>query len=282
MNERNGGSGMKAKRVLVTGSGTGVGKGIAIEFGRAGAHVAVHYSASRKGADEAVEQIRGESPLGDSLKVTAIRADLQNLEEVRHLADSATSVLGGVDILINNAGITQTKPFEEVTPEDFDRLYHVNIRAMFFLTQHLAPSLMASGRGVVINVSSVHASRGLPEHTVYAGTKGAIVSFTRTLALELAPKGVSVFGIAPGWVLVEKHIDSMPPGFDYEAAEKLIPSGFISKPEDVGRLALFLASNDARYMIGHTVMFDGGQTAIQPLADRITELFHGALPSKEK
>jgi 3-oxoacyl-[acyl-carrier protein] reductase len=161
-------------------------------------------------------------------------------------------------------------PFEKVTVEQFDTLYHVNIRGMFFLTQAALPALRAQGQGVVINLASIHAFLGMTEHTVYAGTKAAIVAFTRVLALELAPKGIRVNAIAPGWILVENHLKVLP-ALDEEASGKTIPAGFIGKPQDVGRLAIFLASDEARYIIGQTLNFDGGQGAIMPLTGDFRE-----------
>ena len=116
---------------------------------------------------------------------------------------------------------------------------------------------------------------------MYAGTKGAIVSYTLALGHELNDKGIRVTCIAPGWVFIEKHEAALPPGFDMEAAKALMPSKFIATPRQVGRLALFMASEDADYMVGHTVLFDGGQVGIQPLAKEITKLFNDCLPSKK-
>jgi NAD(P)-dependent dehydrogenase (short-subunit alcohol dehydrogenase family) len=266
----------KGKRVLVTGAATGVGKGIALEFGRRGASVVVHFSSDSEEPDLVVDEVRKGGG-----RALAVKADFSDPDETKQLASKAVEFLGGIDILVNNAGVTLTKPFDEVTLEDFTFIYNVNVRGMFFVTQGCLPSMVKQGDGVVINISSVHYNTGLPEHTVYAGTKGAIVSFTRTLSLEVVKKGIRVFGIAPGWILVEKHIETMPEGFDLKAAEALIPAGFIARPQNVGRLAVFLSSPDAAYMVGHTIPFDGGQSTIQPLADRITELYEGKLPSKK-
>jgi NAD(P)-dependent dehydrogenase (short-subunit alcohol dehydrogenase family) len=256
---------MSGKRVLITGSGTGIGRGVALEFAKEGAAVVLHYAHSGDGAHSAVEQI-----CAAGSKATAFQADLADLMQVRQLADRAINFLGGVDILVNNAGITMNRPFLQVTPEQFDTLYHVNIRGMFFLTQSCVPAMLAQGQGAVINLTSVHAYAGMTEHTIYAGTKGAIVAFTRVLALELAPKNIRVNAIAPGWILVENHLKVMQ-DLDQEAAGHTIPAGFIGQPWDIGRLALFLASDDARYIIGQTLVIDGGQLAIMPLTGDFQE-----------
>jgi len=244
---------MKDKRVLVTGGGTGIGRGIALEFGRQGAAVALHYSHSRGGAAQAVQEIHRTGG-----KAGAFAANFSDVEEVRKLALQALDFLDGLDVLVNNAGITLNLPFEKVTPAQFDTLWQVNVRAQFFLTQALLPALTAS-RGAVVNITSIHAFAAYPGHSVYAGTKGAIVAYTRELAIELAQRGVRVNAIAPGAVPVENHYKLA--NFTVEDIAKGIPCGFPGTPEDVGKLAVFLASDDARYIVGQTLIADGGTTA---------------------
>jgi NAD(P)-dependent dehydrogenase (short-subunit alcohol dehydrogenase family) len=258
--------GMDGKRVLVTGSGTGIGKGVAIEFARAGASVALHFSHSSAGAQEAVKEITG---FGGTAK--AFKANFDNVDEVNQLGRQAVDFLGGLDCLVNNAGITTNVPFEEVTVEQFDLLYHVNIRGQFFLTQDVLPELQQSEGAAVINFTSVHAFAGMTEHSVYAGTKGAIVAYTRELSLELIQKGVRVNAIAPGWVDVENQRVVMGEDFDWEAGAKTVPAGFVGTPKDMGRLCLFLASEDSRYIIGQTILADGGQSSIMPLTGDFRE-----------
>ena len=244
---------MKGKRALVTGAGTGIGRGVALEFARQGAAVALHYSHSRAGAAAAVDDIRRAGGKAD-----ALAADFNRVDDVQALARQAQDFLGGLDVLINSAGITLNRPVEKVTPEQFDTLYHVNIRAQFFLTQATLPALIQS-RGTIINMTSIHAILGRQGHSVYAGTKGAIVAYTRELAVELAPKGVRVNAIAPGAVPVESHRQWATP-----AAEDIgrgIPCGFAGTPLDVAKLAVFLASDDARFIVGQTIVMDGGTTS---------------------
>jgi len=157
--------------------------------------------------------------------------------------------------------------------EQFDQLYHVNVRAPFFLTQALLPELEQS-RGVVINISSIHAYEGYVEHSVYAGTRGAIVSFTRQLAIELAPRGVRVNAIAPGAVPVANHFKSTP-DVDVEEAiretGKSIPVGFAGRPDDIANVALFLASEAARYIVAQTLIVDGGTTSWMPFGEQFKQ-----------
>ena len=249
------------KRALVTGAGTGIGRGIAAEFALQGADVAVHFAHSRTGADGIVDIARS-----CGVRCHAFKADFTHLEEIQELAAKATEFLGGLDVLVNNAGITTNIPFESVTPDQFDTLINVNLRSPFFLTQALLPHLLKSEYPSIINLTSIHALEGFPEHSVYAGTKGAIMSYTRQLAIELAPRGIHVNAIAPGAVAVENHYKVIE-NFDPEASGEHIPIGFTGLPEDIAKLAVFLASPDSRYIIGQTIVADGGTTSWMPFSD---------------
>jgi len=258
---------MADKKVLVTGSGTDIGREIALEFARQGAAVALHYAHSDKGAKSAVQTIQ---EAGGNAKT--FKAEFSQVHEVQHLATQAVEFLGGLDVLVNNSGITMNRPFEQVTPEQYDTLYHVNVRAQFFLTQKVLPALMQSKSGNVINLTSIHAFEGMPEHAVYAGTKGAIVAYTRALAIELAIKGVRVNAIAPGAVPVE-NFKKAGLEMDYAQFNDLIPAGFYGTPLDIARVAVFLASDDARYIVGQTMVVDGGTTSWMPFSNAFRQSF---------
>jgi NAD(P)-dependent dehydrogenase (short-subunit alcohol dehydrogenase family) len=251
---------LEGRKVLVTGAGTGIGQGIALECARQGAEVVFHYSHSAEGAMKSVSEARA---LG--VRATAIAADFRLVAEVKRLGQEALAFLGGLDLLVNNAGITMTRSFEEVTAEQFDTLYQVNVRAQFFLTQTLISALEAA-RGAIINITSVHGYQGMPGHSVYAGTKGAIVAYTRELAIELAPRGVRVNAIAPGGVWVENLAKAWPE-FNIEAHGRNIPCGFVGLPSDIAKVAVFLATDAARYILGQTLVVDGGTTAWLPFGD---------------
>jgi NAD(P)-dependent dehydrogenase (short-subunit alcohol dehydrogenase family) len=253
---------MQGKRVLVTGSGTGIGREIALEFCREGADVVFHYSGSRDGALAAVEQARRDG----AAKVTAIHADFRLADAPGELAAKAGEFLGRIDILVNNAGITMNVPFEKVTAAQYDTVFSVNIRAMYFVTQAVVRAMLQQGGGVIINTGSIHAFEGFAEHTVYAATKGAINSFTRTLAIELAPKGIRVNSVVPGAVEVEAHHKIFP---DYDAAKfgRMVPAGFVGQPLDIAKAVLFLASDDARYIVGQSLVVDGGTTSWMPFGE---------------
>jgi NAD(P)-dependent dehydrogenase (short-subunit alcohol dehydrogenase family) len=254
---------LSSKRALVTGSGTGIGREIALEFARCGADVALHYSHNSAGALSAVEEIRS---LGR--RAEAFQADFNDVKQVQSLGQQAIGFLGGVDCLINNAGITFNRPFLAVTPEQFDVVNDVNIRAQFFLTQVVAQDMLKHGGGTVCNITSIHGVSGAPEHTVYAGTKGAIIAYTRSLAVELAHKGIRVNAIAPGWVTVENYYENIP-GFDDADAAKVaaekVPLGRSGSKLEIARIAVFLCADDSGYIVGQTVIADGGTTALMSL-----------------
>jgi NAD(P)-dependent dehydrogenase (short-subunit alcohol dehydrogenase family) len=254
---------LAGKKALVTGAGTGIGREIALEFARQGADVALHYAHSDKGAKSAVEEIQA---MGR--KAAVFKADFGGVEEVAEMGSQAIRFLGGVNCLVNNAGITFNKPFLKVTPEQFDMMYRVNVRAQFFLTQRIVQHMLAHGGGAICNISSIHGLQGVPEHSVYAGTKGAIISYTRALAIELAHKGIRLNVIAPGAVMVEGFHKAIP-GYTEEkarqAAKDAVPVGHSGKPLDIARLAVFLCSDEAQYIVGQTIVADGGTTAMMSL-----------------
>ncbi len=254
---------LSGKRALVTGSGTGIGREIALEFAREGADVVLHYAHSSGGATSAAAAIRD---LGRRAEV--FPANFDSVEDVQRLADSAIEFLGGIDCLVNNSGITLNRPFFQVTPEQFDLLYHVNVRAQYFLAQRVAQDMLQHGGGAICNLTSIHGLQGAPEHSVYAGTKGAIIAQTRTLGVELAHKGIRLNAIAPGWVTVENYFKAIP-GFNeddaVESARNSVPVARAGRPLDIARLAVFLCSDDAEFIIGQTIVADGGTTALMSL-----------------
>jgi glucose 1-dehydrogenase/3-oxoacyl-[acyl-carrier protein] reductase len=258
--------GLEGKLVLVTGAGTGIGQGIAIEAAKQGADVVVSYANSAKGANATVAEIQ---KLGR--RAAAIKADLGVVSECYRLVDEAVEFLGGLDGLVNNAGITLTKFFEDVTEEDFNRIYFLNIRGEYFTCQRALRYMKERGEairargeawagGSMVNVSSVHGFVGFPGHSVYAGTKGAINAFSRELAIELTTAHVRVNVLAPGSVEVQSYFGENS-GYTRGAGDSNVPWGRIGLPADCGYMAAFMLSDAAEFLTGQVVYFDGGLTA---------------------
>lgn len=250
---------LSGKHALVTGAGTGIGREVALEFGRQGANVVLHFSGSRTGAESAAEEIRA---MG--CQAAVYQADLRSVEACFSLVDFAAGQLGGLDVLVNNAGLTETKPFLAFTPDEFDKLYNLNIRGQFFCAQRAAHYMLESGGGAIINMSSVHGLGSMPGYAVYAGTKGAIIAWTRALAVELAPKNIRVNAVAPGWIDVPSdHIKF--PGIDLEAEGRQIPRRRVGQPLDVAKACAYLASNESDFAVGSVLVIDGGTSALLSL-----------------
>lgn len=259
---------LDGKLVLVTGGGTGIGRGVALELARQGADVALSYASSAKGALEAVEEIQG---MGR--RAIAIKGNLSEVAECRRVVDEAAAFLGGLDGLVNNAGITATVDFLDVTEELFNRIYFTNIRGEYFCCQQAVPYILERGRalkgqypeklwagGSIVNMSSVHGAVGFAGHSVYAGTKGAINAFSRELAVELCPQHIRVNVLAPGSIEVPSYFTA-DPSYTRAIGDSMVPWGRVGLPEDVGYLAAFLISDASEFMTGHVLYFDGGLTA---------------------
>jgi NAD(P)-dependent dehydrogenase (short-subunit alcohol dehydrogenase family) len=254
---------LAGKRALVTGAGTGIGREIALEFARQGADVVLHYSHDSIGAESASQEIQA---LGR--RAAILGADFNDLDASLRMADSAIAFLGGIDCLVNNAGITLNRPFLKMKAEQLDTLLNVNFRTPYLLTQRMVEPMVKQGGGSICNLSSIHGLQGAPEHSAYAATKGAIAACTRSLAVELGFRGVRLNAIAPGWIMVENHAKAIA-GFDVEKsrqqAEAAVPIARYGLPVDVARMAAYLSSEDAGFITGQTFVVDGGTTTLMSL-----------------
>ena len=241
---------------LVTGGGSGIGRAISILFAREGAQV-VTASRTRESIDETARLAGGET--------LAIQADVTDEQSVRNMVDQTLERFGRIDILVNNAGIGTTKSILEVEPEEWDRVFAVNVRGVYLSTRAALPGMLARRDGVIINIASVLGLVGVPKRAAYCASKGAVITLTKQVATEYAEFGVRCNCICPGtvdspWVgrLLDANDD---PAGARRALEQRHPLGRLATTGEVAHAALYLASDAAAFMTGSALMMDGGQLA---------------------
>jgi NAD(P)-dependent dehydrogenase (short-subunit alcohol dehydrogenase family) len=244
---------LDGRRALVTGSGAGIGQGIARELACQGASLAIHYAHSGDGAREVCREI-----VGAGGRAIIVDGDLSRVKECRRVVDVAATELGGLDILVNNSGVTKSRDPAALSDAEYDELFDVNVRAAYFCAQQAIPHLERR-RGAIVNVSSIHGGAGFPGHAAYAATKGALNAFTRALAIDLAPKHIRVNAIAPGLIETPRYFRM--PGYSSERTARRVPWGRMGEPADVARAVAFLVSSAADYITGQLLYVDGGINA---------------------
>lgn len=237
---------LRDRIALVTGAGHRVGRAIALGLAGRGATVAVHYHRTREGADEVAREIER---LGARARTFA--ADLADARAPAELIRRVDEAMGGIDILVNSAAVMERTPFGEVTPERWDEIMALNLRAPFLLAQAAAPLLTARG-GAVVNIADLAAFETWPAYLPHGISKAGIVYLTRALARVLAP-AVRVNGVAPGAVLLPEHWEPR----DAEHLVRTTPLARLGSPDDVVRTVLFLLESD--YLTGETIIVDGGR-----------------------
>jgi glucose 1-dehydrogenase len=246
---------------VVTGGSSGLGRGIALLFGQAGAAVVVNYHGSQKGAEEVVRQIEAAGG-----RAMALRADVSQQADVDTMFARAVEQFGAVDILVANSGIQKDAAFTDLTLEQWRQVIDTNLTGQFLCAQAAVRQFRQQGdrgvskaRGKILHMSSVHEVIPWAGHANYAASKGGVALLMKTLAQEVAEEGIRVNGIAPGAIRTAINADALQ-GEGAREVLKLIPYNRIGDPEDVARVALFLASDMSDYVVGATLFVDGGMT----------------------
>ncbi len=244
---------LTGKVALVTGASKGIGAGIALALGAEGAHVVVNYASSREGADKVVAAI--EEAGG---KAVAIQGHVGRSADIETLFAEARKAFGTVDILVNNAGVFSFTPIGEVTEEEYHRQFDTNVLGVLLASKAAANQFGPDG-GSVINISSVVSRLAPPGSSIYSATKGAVDTITKVLAKELGPRGIRVNAINPGMVETEgtRTAGFIGSAFESQAIEQT-PLGRIGKPDDIAPVAVFLASDDSRWITGEIINVGGG------------------------
>lgn len=245
---------LAGKVAVVTGASSGIGRAIALALGREGAAVAVNYARDAGGADATVKEIEESGG-----KAIAVQADVSKEEDVKNLVGRAVGEFGRLDVMVNNAGVEYKMPFLETPLETWEKVISVNLTGPWLGCQEAARQMVSQGDpGRIINVSSVHEDLAMPTNSPYCAAKGGLRMLTRTIAVELAPHGITVNNIAPGAIEtpMDAKLEQDPDQMSALLSE--IPLGRMGKPEEVAGLALYLASDASAYTTGSTFFVDGG------------------------
>ena len=241
------------KTAVVTGGSRGLGRAICLELARCGANVVLCYAGNEAAANETVAACES---LG--ARAVAIRCDVSKEDEVKALMDAALKTFGRIDILVNNAGITRDGLLMMMKPEDFDAVIAANLRGTFLCMKAVARQMVKQRYGRIVNLSSVVGLHGNAGQVNYAASKAGVIGMTKSLAKELASRGVTVNAVAPGFIATD--MTAAMTDAAKEATLAAIPMSRLGAPEDVARAVAFLASDEAAYITGQVLAVDGGMS----------------------
>jgi 3-oxoacyl-[acyl-carrier protein] reductase len=242
---------LEGKVALVTGASRGIGREIALELAREGCNVAVNYSGSEAKANEVVDEIKG---LGR--EAIAVQCNVSDSDAVQAMVKETIGQFGSVDILVNNAGITKDNLLMRMKEAEWDDVININLKGVFLCTKAVTRQMMKQRSGRIINISSIVGVSGNPGQANYVAAKSGVIGLTKTTAKELAPRGITVNAIAPGFISTDMT-DQLPEDVRNEML-KQIPLSRFGDPQDVAKVVTFVASESASYMTGQTLHIDGG------------------------
>jgi glucose 1-dehydrogenase len=259
---REGFPGLKGKNVLVTGGSSGIGQAIAVRFAEHGANVAINYLTTPDEAAMTEQQVHAcvNKVQQHGVRDVLVKGDVSDEDDVVRMVGEAAERLGGLDILINNAGIQISRPTEELASAQFDKVLAVNLRGAFLCAREAIKQFLAGDGGSIVNVSSVHQMIPKPNYLGYSVSKGGMMNLTRTLALEYAGRGIRVNGIGPGATITPINRAWVDDPVKAEMVTRHIPMLRAGTSDEMAGVACFLASEDAGYITGQTIFVDGGLT----------------------
>jgi glucose 1-dehydrogenase len=255
--------GVRGKNVLVTGGSSGIGQAIAVRFAEHGANVAINYLRRPDEAKETAEQVHAcvAKVQQEGVRDVLVGADVSKEDEVVRMVGEAIEGLGGIDVLVNNAGIQISRPSNELSSADFDKVLAVNLRGAFMCAREAIKHFLEEEKpGSIVNISSVHQLIPKPDYLGYSVSKGGMQNLTRTLALEYAGRGIRVNGIGPGATITPINSAWIEDPVKKEMVESHIPMARAGTADEMAGVTCFLASDDAAYITGQTIFVDGGLT----------------------
>jgi glucose 1-dehydrogenase len=255
--------GLRGKNVLVTGGSSGIGQAIAVRFAEYGANVAINYLTTPDEGRQTEEQVQAcvHRVRQEGVRDVLVQGDVSSEDDVVRMVGEAAGELGGLDVLINNAGIQVSRPSHELSSADFDKVIAVNLRGSFLCAREAIKAFLDEDKaGVIVNVSSVHQVIPKPDYLGYSASKGGMMNLTRTLALEYAGRGIRVNGLGPGATITPINSAWIDDPVKREQVESHIPMARAGTADEMGGVACFLASDDAAYITGQTIFVDGGLT----------------------
>lgn len=242
---------LSGKVALVTGASRGIGRAVAIELAKEGASIVINYSKDQHGAEKTLEEIKKINGYG-----VLIKEDISSYENTKIMVDEIISIMGKIDILINNAGISNIGLFMDSDKDSINNIMSVNLLGPIYLTKHIVEYMIPRKSGNIVNISSIWGDTGASCEVLYSASKGGINLFTKSLAKELAPSNIRVNAIAPG--VIETQMNSFLTEEEKNELEQEIPLGRFGRPEEVGKLTAFLCSDDSSYITGQIIKADGG------------------------
>ena len=255
--------GLRNKNVLVTGGTSGIGQAIAVRFAEFGANVAINYLKQPEEAEETEEQVHAcvSRVQKHGVRDVLVGADVSKEDEVVHMVEQTVEKLGSIDVLVNNAGIQISRPTEELSVADFEKVLSVNLRGSFACAREAIKRFIATDTpGSIINISSVHQRIPKPGYLGYSVSKGGMQNLTTTLALEFAERGIRINGIGPGATITPINRAWVDDPVKAEMVTSHIPMRRAGTADEMAGVACFLASDDAAYITGQTIFVDGGLT----------------------